>query len=90
MAKRLTGHDVHHGVAHDTGDVSFPESKKPAMERLLDVVERVGNRVPHPAVIFVLLILFVILLSHVVYLLGASVTYQVVKLSTSPVSGLTA
>ena len=39
-------------------------------------VERVGNKVPHPVVIFVLLIGLVILLSHVFYLMGASVTYQ--------------
>jgi aminobenzoyl-glutamate transport protein len=29
---------------------------KTFMERLLDGVERVGNRVPHPAVIFLILI----------------------------------
>lgn len=49
---------------------------KSFMERMLDTVERVGNKVPHPAVIFVLLILFVIGLSHVMYLFGASVTFD--------------
>ena len=47
------------------------------MQRMLDVVERVGNRVPHPAMIFVILIGIVIVLSHILYMLGASVTYQV-------------
>jgi p-aminobenzoyl-glutamate transporter AbgT len=28
------------------------------MQRVLDVVERVGNQVPHPVIIFVILILF--------------------------------
>ncbi|MCA3418123.1 MAG: AbgT family transporter, partial [Roseomonas sp.] len=33
------------------------------MQRILDTVERVGNRVPHPVMIFVYLIVFVVLLS---------------------------
>ena len=44
--------------------------------KLLDAVERVGNKAPHPAVIFMLLIGIVIVLSHMFYLAGASVTYQ--------------
>ena len=88
MAKRLTGHDAHHGLAHDV-DTELPESRKPTMERLLDAVERVGNRVPHPAVIFVLLILFVILLSHVVYLFGASVTYETINPETGEIETVT-
>jgi aminobenzoyl-glutamate transport protein len=32
------------------------EERKPLMQRLLDVVERVGNKVPHTAMIFLLLI----------------------------------
>src|SRR5262249_23917589 len=38
--------------------------------------ERVGNKVPHPAVLFFLLLGAVVLLSHVLYLLGINVTYQ--------------
>ena len=34
-------------------------SQKSGMEKLLDTVERVGNKVPHPVVIFVLLIFLV-------------------------------
>lgn len=56
--------------------------KKKVMERLLDTVERVGNKVPHPAVIFVALIGIVIVLSHVFYLLGASVTYESINPET--------
>jgi aminobenzoyl-glutamate transport protein len=52
------------------------------MQRVLDVVERVGNRVPHPVVIFVILILVVIALSHLLWMLGASVTYQIVDPDT--------
>lgn len=53
-----------------------PGQQKSFMERMLDAVERVGNKVPHPAVIFVLLILLLIAVSHVMYLFGASVTFE--------------
>jgi aminobenzoyl-glutamate transport protein len=50
-------------------------------QRILDTIERVGDKVPHPAVIFLLLIAIVIVLSHVFALIGVSVTYEV---STPP------
>lgn len=56
--------------------------KKKGLERILDTVERVGNKVPHPAVIFVALIGIVILLSHVFYMMGFSVTYQTINPET--------
>src|SRR5262245_30124049 len=61
-----------------------PDSRhsKPFLQRMLDAVERVGNKVPHPAVIFVALIALVILLSHVFYLAGASVTYDAINPET--------
>jgi aminobenzoyl-glutamate transport protein len=49
---------------------------KTALQKLLDLVEGVGNKVPHPAVLFFLLIAAVVLLSHVFHLLGTSVSYQ--------------
>lgn len=49
------------------------------MQKLLAGVERVGNRVPHPVVIFVILIGFVIVLSQILYLLGTSVSYQLIN-----------
>jgi len=62
---------------------------KTGVEKLLDVVERVGNMVPHPAVIFVLLIGLVIVLSHVFYLMGATVTFQAVNPETDTVESVT-
>jgi aminobenzoyl-glutamate transport protein len=56
--------------------------EKTGLERFLDVVERVGNKVPHPVVIFVLLIGLVIVLSHIFYLMGATVTYQAINPAT--------
>jgi aminobenzoyl-glutamate transport protein len=52
------------------------ESAPTRMQRILDAVERVGNRVPHPVMIFVYLIILVVLLSAVLALFGASVSYQ--------------
>ena len=39
------------------------QGEKSAMQKLLDAVERVGNMVPHPVVIFLILIGVVIVLS---------------------------
>jgi aminobenzoyl-glutamate transport protein len=50
--------------------------QKTAMQRILDTVERVGNKVPHPVMIFVYLIVITIVLSTLLSLLGASATYQ--------------
>ena len=60
-----------------------------SMQRILDVVERVGNRVPHPVIIFVILIGIVIVLSHVFYMLGLSVSYQVINPQTHEVEDAT-
>jgi aminobenzoyl-glutamate transport protein len=58
------------------------EAHKTVLQRLLDLVERVGNKVPHPAVLFFLLMALVVVLSHVLHLLGASVSYQRINLET--------
>ncbi len=55
---------------------------KSSMQRLLDVVEVAGNKVPHPAIIFLILIAIVVVLSHLLYLTGASVSYQVINPET--------
>ena len=62
---------------------------KTLVERMLDVVERVGNKVPHPVVIFVMLIGLVIVLSHVFYMLGASATYQSINPETHEIEEIT-
>jgi aminobenzoyl-glutamate transport protein len=48
------------------------------LQKLLDGVEVVGNQVPHPAVIFMLMSGLVIVLSHVFHLMGTSVSYQII------------
>jgi aminobenzoyl-glutamate transport protein len=64
--------------------------KKTRLEKILDTVERVGNKVPHPAVIFVLLIVAVIVLSHLLYLLGFSATYESINPDTHQPEQVTA
>jgi aminobenzoyl-glutamate transport protein len=49
------------------------------LERLLDGVERAGNKMPHPAILFLSLCVAVILVSQVLYWLDVKVTYEVVK-----------
>ncbi len=52
------------------------------MKKMLDVVEKVGNKVPHPAMIFLFLMVVVIVLSHILHLTGTSVTQQVIDPQT--------
>ena len=49
------------------------------MQRLLDFIERVGNKVPHPAVLFLALCAGLIVLSQILAWAGWSATYEVVK-----------
>ncbi len=48
---------------------------KSPVQRLLDGIEVVGNKVPHPAVIFALLCAAVVVLSQIFHMLGTSVTF---------------
>ena len=58
------------------GSAAGPD-KPPFMDRMLDTVERIGNKVPHPVLMFAYLILGVIVLSAILALLGVSVTEQI-------------
>jgi aminobenzoyl-glutamate transport protein len=49
---------------------------KTRMQNILDTVERVGNQVPHPVMIFVYLIGIIIVLSTILSVFGARVNYQ--------------
>jgi len=48
-----------------------------AMGRLLDVIERAGNKVPHPVMMFLYLMILVIVLSAVLAFAGVSVTDEI-------------
>jgi p-aminobenzoyl-glutamate transporter AbgT len=50
--------------------------KQGSLSGFLGTIERVGNAVPHPAIIFLILIAIVIVLSAIFGMLGTSVTYE--------------
>jgi aminobenzoyl-glutamate transport protein len=62
-----------------SADTTIPPAgqKRGFTERLLDGIERTGNKVPHPVLMFLYLIIGVIVLSHILYLLGVSVTEEI-------------
>ena len=49
------------------------------LERVLDRVERVGNKMPHPVILFLVLCGAVIVVSQVLYWFGWKATYEVVE-----------
>lgn len=49
------------------------------LQKMLDGIERVGNKVPHPAIIFLGLCVLVIVLSAVLAAFDVSVTYEVAE-----------
>ncbi|MFN0067492.1 MAG: AbgT family transporter [Limisphaerales bacterium] len=55
------------------------------MQRILDTVEKVGNRVPHPVIIFLILIGLVVVLSHILHLFGAGVNYDAYNVETGAI-----
>jgi aminobenzoyl-glutamate transport protein len=56
------------------------------MDSLIDGVEMLGNKVPHPVMMFAYLIVFVIVLSTLLQLLGVYVTEQVLEPVPAPVA----
>jgi len=60
--------------------IEEPEAKSGGLlQRLLDFIERVGNKVPHPAILFLALCIGVIILSQLLSWAGVGATYEVVK-----------
>ncbi|EHS49100.1 AbgT transporter [Rhizobium sp. PDO1-076] len=57
-------------------------ASKTTMQRFLDGVEKVGNMVPHPVVIFLILIGIVIVLSAILGVFGAAVTFEQINPET--------
>lgn len=60
------------------------DAPRSVMQKILDVVEKVGNMVPHPVIIFLVLIGIVVLLSHVLYMTGAKVSTEVIVPKEQP------
>src|SRR5699024_9569425 len=53
--------------------------------RLLNFIEKKGNKLPHPVTIFIIFTLIVIILSHVLYLIGTSVSFEDVNDDTGQI-----
>jgi len=64
-------------------------AEKSRLQRLLDFIERAGNRVPHPAVLFGLLIVAIMILSAVLARAGVSVSYERIDPQTHQVEQVT-
>jgi aminobenzoyl-glutamate transport protein len=62
---------------------------KTTMQRFLDVVEKVGNMVPHPVVIFLILIGIVIAISALLGLGGTAVSFQRINPDTHEIETAT-
>ncbi|MCB0195823.1 MAG: AbgT family transporter [Anaerolineae bacterium] len=61
------------------GETAIPEpgEKQGFTQKLLDGIEKIGNKVPHPVLMFLYLIIIVMVLSHILYLMGVSVTEEI-------------
>jgi aminobenzoyl-glutamate transport protein len=55
-------------------------AKPSPLQRVLDWIERVGNKVPHPVIIFLILIAFIMVLSAVFQAAGSTVTFEQAQL----------
>src|SRR3954447_9082567 len=66
-------------AAHVDGTGGFGETEGGFAQRALAWVEKAGNRVPHPAILFLGLCIGVIVLSQILDWLNVSVSSQVVE-----------
>ena len=57
---------------------------------ILSAIERVGNKLPHPATIFVILCAIVVVISAIMAKMGVSVTYTGLDRSTMEIKEMTA
>src|SRR4029079_18022159 len=73
------------GVMSETVDAPPAETPKHSfLERMLDGIERLGNKMPDPAILFLILCGVVIVLSQVLYWFDIKATYEVVKPPPAP------
>jgi aminobenzoyl-glutamate transport protein len=62
--------------------MALGETTPKSTGRLLDAVERLGNRVPHPAVLFALMIVVLVVLSYLLAMWEVSVSYKRLNFDT--------
>ena len=67
-------------MSDDGGDRRRPRSHRPkSAGGFLATIERIGDKVPHPAMIFLALCAIVIVLSHILYLFDVSATQEIAE-----------
>lgn len=71
-------------MASGTATTGPSPSQGGLTQRLLDGIERVGNKVPHPVLMFLYLIAGVIVLSAILGLFGVSVTEEIAVPTSTP------
>ncbi len=60
----------------EAASAAVPDAPKSFIQRMLDGIERVGNKVPHPVMMFIYLILIVMVLSVVLDALDVGITEE--------------
>jgi aminobenzoyl-glutamate transport protein len=65
-------------VSETSGSAAASAGDKPLTARMLDGIERVGNKMPNPAILFVLLCVLTIVLSQVLFWFNVQATYEVI------------
>ena len=55
--------------------MAIVKEKKKKKFSFLNAIEKVGNKLPHPATIFIILCVGIVILSHVLAKMGVQVTY---------------
>lgn len=63
--------------APTNGSAKAAPPKRSFSDKMLDGIEMAGNKVPHPVLLFLYLIIGVIILSHILYWAGVSVTESI-------------
>src|SRR5699024_3468810 len=64
------------------------QPRPPKSIRILNFIEEKGNKLPHPVTIFIIFTLIVIILSHLLYLIGTSVSFDGVNDDTGQIEML--
>ena len=73
-------------MPNDPSPATPPAPRRSAIDRFLNIVERGGNALPHPATLFAILALLVVLLSWVAAQMGVTVQHPGTGETVSPVN----
>jgi aminobenzoyl-glutamate transport protein len=77
--------DTDTDTSTDAGEAVADAPRRGLGDRMLGGIERVGNRVPHPAILFLALIVVMIVLSQLLAWAGVEATYEVAEPVDAPI-----